>query len=38
MHAELLSLFSISVALAVGAMSPGPSFIFVAKTSIASSR
>lgn len=38
MHAELLSLFSISVALAIGAMSPGPSFIFVAKTSIASSR
>lgn len=38
MHTELLSLFSISVALAVGAMSPGPSFIFVAKTSIASSR
>lgn len=38
MHAELLSLFSICVALAVGAMSPGPSFIFVAKTSIASSR
>lgn len=38
MHAELLSLFSISVALALGAMSPGPSFIFVAKTSISSSR
>ncbi len=38
MHAELLSLFSIAVALAVGAMSPGPSFIFVAKTAIASSR
>lgn len=38
MHSELLSLFSISVALAVGAMSPGPSFIFVAKTAIASSR
>ncbi len=38
MHAELLSLFSICIALAVGAMSPGPSFIFVAKTAISSSR
>jgi threonine/homoserine/homoserine lactone efflux protein len=38
MAAELLSLFTILGALLVGAISPGPSFVFVVRTSVAESR
>jgi threonine/homoserine/homoserine lactone efflux protein len=38
MTAELLSLFTILGALLMGAISPGPSFIFVVRTSVAESR
>ena len=35
---SLLPLFSITIALMLGAISPGPAFIYVAKNSIAISR
>lgn len=35
---ELLPLFGIAGSIAVGAMSPGPSFLMVARTAVASSR
>jgi threonine/homoserine/homoserine lactone efflux protein len=37
-HDALVSLFSILTALTVGAVSPGPSFLFVTRTSVALSR
>jgi threonine/homoserine/homoserine lactone efflux protein len=38
MTAELLSLFTILGALLMGAISPGPSFVFVVRTAVAESR
>jgi threonine/homoserine/homoserine lactone efflux protein len=38
METAILSVATIGGALALGAMSPGPSFILVARTAVASSR